>query len=370
MAPDYILYGSDHSYFTGKVRPYLRYKGLNYEERLATREVYKQIILPRVGAPIIPVLETADGEIVQDTTDIIDLLESRHPQPSVYPQGARQKLVALLLEHYADEWLVIPAMHYRWSVLDQQYDFIMREFGRLHAPEETPENQIKIGEKTSKTFRNSIPALGVTAATIPAIEAVYSEFLQQLNAHFTRYPFLLGTRPSIGDFGLMGPLYAHLGRDPVPKAMMQTQAPQVFQWLQRMNEPEPLSGEFLSADEIPATLLPILKTLCRDFLPDVLGVIRRNEAWLEENPGENIPRYLGMHSFRMGDGEGERVIHSYSQWMFQRAWSHYQSLAGSERESAEALLSDVGGLDALGMEIKHWLRRQPGQLELVESERR
>ncbi|MFB3079044.1 MAG: glutathione S-transferase family protein, partial [Lysobacterales bacterium] len=283
MGADYILYGSDHSYFTGKVRPYLRYKGLDFEERLATREVYKQIILPRVGAPIIPVLETAAGEIVQDTTDIIDLLESRHPQPSVYPQGARQKLVALLLEHYADEWLVIPAMHYRWSVLDQQYEFIMREFGRMSAPDETPENQVQIGEKISQPFRGSIASLGIEAATIPAIEQVYAEFLQQLDEHFTRHPFLLGTRPSIGDFGLMGPLYAHLGRDPVPRAMMQAQAPEVFRWLQRMNEPEPVAGEFLAADEVPTTLLPILKTLCRDFLPDVLDVIVCNAAWIEEN---------------------------------------------------------------------------------------
>ena len=177
-----------------------------------------------------------------------------------------------------------------------------------------------------------------------------------------------GTRPGIGDFGLMGPLYAHLGRDPVPKAIMQTRTPAVYEWLQRMNELDAGSGEFLAEDEIPDTLVPILKTLCRDFLPDALDVIRHNAAWLEENPGENLPRYLGMHAFRTGDTEGTRVIHSYSQWLFQRAWSHYRSLAGEQRESVDALLEEVGGLEAMQVEITHRLRRQPGQLELVETD--
>lgn len=364
---DYILYGGELSYFTGKARAYMRYKGLDFEERPATRAVYKEIILPNVGAPIVPVLQTADGEIVQDTTDIIDYLETRHPQVSIYPNGPRQKLVSLLLEQYGDEWLVIPAMHYRWSVLDQQYDFIMREFGAMSAPDESAANQIVIGEKTSAPFRGSIAMLGITEATIPAIEAVYAEFLRQLNTHFTEYPFLLGSRPSIGDFGLMGPLYAHLGRDPVPKAMMQAEAPAVYAWVQRMNQPDVLGGDFLADDEVPATLYPILETLSRDFLPDVLDVLSCNDSYIEAHPGQNVPRYLGMHAFRTGAGEGERVVNSFSQWMFQRAWCHYQALSGSERESVDELLLEIGAMEALQIAIRHPLRRKPGQLELVED---
>jgi len=127
-----------------------------------------------------------------------------------------QRLVALLLELYGDEWLIIPAMHYRWSVIDQQRDFIMSEFGKLSAPGASYEEQIAIGERTSRAFSGMLPALGITAATIPGIEMAYLEFLDQLNEHFGHYDFLLGSRPSIGDFGFMGPLYAHLARDPVP----------------------------------------------------------------------------------------------------------------------------------------------------------
>ena len=364
---DYILYGAEFSLYSGKARAYLRYKGLPFEERLATRRVYKEVIVPGVGAPIIPVLSTPDGELVQDTTDIIDFLERRHPEPPVYPAGPRQKLVALMLEHYGDEWLVIPAMHYRWSVLDQQYDFIMGEFGGLSAPEESPENRIAIGEKTSAPFRGSIVGLGVNEDTVDAIESEYLTLLDQLSAHFASHRFLLGDRPCIADFGFIGPLYAHLGRDPVPRAIMEKRAPAVYGWVQRMQSPSGDYGDWLPDDGIPDTLIPILKTLCRDFLPDVLDVVARNAAWLEEHPGEDIPRYLGMHTFRIGDVESERVIHSYSQWMFQRPRDHYQSLSGEDRAAADALLERIGGLEAFNAPLPRRVRRKAGQLQLVED---
>ena len=368
MAVDYVLYGGDHSLFTGKARAYMRYKGLHWEERPATRSVYLNIILPRIGAPIIPVLETAGGEYVQDTTDIIDFLEARHPGASVYPVTPVQRLVALLLELYGDEWLIMPAMHYRWSVIDQQRDFIMSEFGKLSAPEASHEEQVAIGERTSRAFSGMLPALGITAETIPGIEAAYLQFLEQLDRHFTRFDFLLGSRPSIADFGFMGPLYAHLGRDPVPKALMQQRAPHVFAWVERMNNPQPRSGEFLANDAMPETLLPILSTLCKDQLPDVLDVIEKNSAWLEANPGGSIPRFLGMHPFTTGPATGERCISSYAQWLFQRPWLHYQSLERKGRVATDALLDTIGGRAALNVDIRHWVARKTGQLELVEGQ--
>tara|TARA_R110002049_G_scaffold56036_5_gene154873 strand:- start:2757 stop:3878 length:1122 start_codon:yes stop_codon:yes gene_type:complete len=368
MDVDYIMYGSEHSLFSGKARAYLRYKGLNWEERPATREVYLNTIVPNIGAPIIPVLETADGKFVQDTTDIIDFLEARHPQSPVYPGTPVQRLVALLLELYADEWLIIPAMHYRWSVLDQQHDFIMSEFGKLSAPDASYEEQIAIGEKTSRAFSSMVPALGITEETIAGIEAAYHTFLAQLDTHFSRFDFLLGSRPSIGDFGFIGPLYAHLGRDPVPRALMEEQAPHVYAWVQRMNSPQPLTGEFLEDDAIPDTLLPILATMCKDQFPDVLDVIEHNSAWLEANPGGSIPRFHGMHRFTSGTAVGERCISSYAQWLFQRAWHHYQSSTGEARAAADDLLGRVGGLGALNVALRHWVERRPGQLELVEGQ--
>lgn len=366
MTTDYTLYGAELSLYSGKARAYLRFKDLNWKETIS-QEIYRDIIIPRVGAPIMPVLHTADDTIVQDTTDIIDFLEARHPEVSVYPSTAKQKLVALMIEHYAEEWLVMPAMHYRWNFIDEQYDFIMSEFGGIAGADLSMEEKIAIGEKSSAPFRGSLPFLGVSEATTDAIEANYLTLLEHLNAHFSQHDYLLGSRPSIGDYGLIGPLYAHLARDPYPKAIMQEKAPAVYAWVERMNNPKPLSGEFLPNDEIPDTLLPVLKTLCEELLPDVLDVIKHNSQWLEQNPGGNLPRYLGLHSFKINGVESERFIHSYSQWMFQRPLFHYQQLTGEDKETCDALLKAIGGFEAFQTEITHRLKRKAGQLELVED---
>ena len=69
------LYGAEVSYFTGKVRAYLRWAAIPFEEVLSTADVYRQVIVPAVGAPVIPVLRDGNGRILQDSTVIIETLE-------------------------------------------------------------------------------------------------------------------------------------------------------------------------------------------------------------------------------------------------------------------------------------------------------
>ena len=64
------LYGAEVSYFTGKVRAYLRWAAIPFEEVLSTADVYRQVIVPAVGAPVIPVLRDGNGRILQDSTVI------------------------------------------------------------------------------------------------------------------------------------------------------------------------------------------------------------------------------------------------------------------------------------------------------------
>ena len=39
MAAEYLLYGAQLSLYTGKARAYMRYKGLDWEEQLATPDI-------------------------------------------------------------------------------------------------------------------------------------------------------------------------------------------------------------------------------------------------------------------------------------------------------------------------------------------
>ncbi|MBX3622758.1 MAG: glutathione S-transferase [Rhizobacter sp.] len=340
--PPYRLYGAEISYFTGKVRAYLRWKGLPFEEVLSDASVYREVIVPRVGFPVIPVVVTPDGDTLQDSTDIIDTLERRHGEPAVYPATPLQRLVALLFEVYGDEWLVIPAMHYRWH---HNRDWALREFGALSAPGASPDEQLAIGTRRAAPFAQAAVLLGAEPHMHGAVEASYQAFMAEMDAHFAQHPFLLGTRPSIGDFGLVGPLYAHQLRDPASGALMRAQAPHLVRWVERMQQPPtPCSGEFLPDDDVPATLLPTLRRMMREQLPVLADSARLLRAWVEAHPGEHrVPRVLGSHAFELEGKRGQRIVRPYSLWMLQRARDAYRALEPAQRERANRLLAELGG---------------------------
>jgi len=337
----YTLYGAEVSYFTGKIRAYLRWKDIAFEEQVATKDVYKDVILPRVGWPVIPVIVGPDDETLQDTSDMIDALEAKYDGPSVYPDGPAQKLAALLLEVIGDQWMVMPAMHYRWK---HNRDFAYAEFGALSAPDASPEEQFEIGRKNAVNFEGALPVLGIDDVTGPAIEEAYLSLLKHMDAHFEAHDYLLGSRPSIGDYGMVGPLYAHQYRDPASGEIMKREAPRVAAWCERMQHPPaPLSGEFLAADAVPETVMPILSEQMRDFMPVLTDTAATLTAWADSKAaGEAVPRALGQHAFEVNGAAGKRMIFPFNLWMLQRALDHYQSLSGADKAAADALLKRAG----------------------------
>ena len=355
----HTLYALPHSLYSGKTRSYLRYKRIPYQERVSTLRVFKRFIIPRTGVKFIPVVHTPDDHALQDTTDIIDFLEHRFPERSVYPATPRQRLVSLLFELYGDEWLLLPAMHYRWSFWHERahIDDVLEHFGMLLSPYAPKAVRRFAGKQFCRPFSGALPILGITPRTIPPLEAWYEEFLDRMDAHFAQHRYLLGDRASIGDFGLIGPLYAHLGRDFVPKALMQQRAPHVWAWVERMNEQGPQVGEFLPDDRIPETLLPVLERMFAEHFPVLHDTVRRLDAWIEERPGRKIPRVIGKHRFVLGGVEEERGIFPYSQWMLQRPLDWYRGLQGEDRASVDALLRAVGGHDAMQLPIRRRVRR-------------
>jgi glutathione S-transferase len=189
----YRYYAAEISYFSGKARPALRFKDIPFEEIAPTPEIFRQVILPRTGLAFIPVLETPDGEILQDTSFILDELERRHPQPPLYPATPVQRVVAYLLELYADEFGVLPAMHYRWSFAESEAK-ARRDFAAATGNGES-------SSQFADRMKGSLPMLGVTPESIPGIEAHLRELLDALSDLFAEQPYLLGTCMSLGDCG-------------------------------------------------------------------------------------------------------------------------------------------------------------------------
>ena len=66
------LWGTPHSLYTGKIRSYLIKKGISFRERMPAEPAFQQRVVPVVGAVVVPILELADGTIVQEA-DFLDL---------------------------------------------------------------------------------------------------------------------------------------------------------------------------------------------------------------------------------------------------------------------------------------------------------
>jgi len=356
----YKLYGSPMSLYTGKVRSYLKKKGLAYDETLSSLKVYKNFIIPRTGVRFVPVLQTPDDQVLQDTTVILDELESRHSDHSIYPDTPKQHLAALLIETYAEEWLVIPAMHYRWNFPLQNDKFIYSEFGRIIFSKAPAFVRAWVGKKIGAKFKSKVPLLGINEETIPAIEASYVRLLADLQTHFEQHDYLFGSKPCVADFGLIAPLYAHLYRDPAPGKLMKKHAPAVAQWVRRMIDDEPAltTGELLPEDQVPETVLPVLQRMAKEQLPVLQDTDKCLSQWRKDNSGrDDIERTIGYHNFTVEGVQGERVVVPYSLWMFARPMDYYQSLRDEHKTEVEVMLEKAGFGQALSQGLENRLVR-------------
>lgn len=361
----YILYSAPLSLYSGKARSFLRKSGLAFRERLPTHPDYQAKVMPKTGKHWLPVLEAPDGAIIQDTTEIIDYLVA-HGAPSPFPETPCRRMVAMIIELFGDEGLLRPAMHYRWNFPDTNSAFIAHEFKTAATPASlSDEDRTAFASAVMEQMSGLLPGLGVTDETIPFIEECYLDLLAALEAHFKTMPYLLGFEPTIADYGLIGPLYAHLGRDPYPASLMRQRAPRVARWVERMNATDADVPEFDDAapfgdgdgegDEIPPTVLPVLRLIASDYLPELLSLVETADAYLKNHPeietGQPVtelgkPRAIGFHAPKIRGREIKQAARHYPLWMLGRIQDVADGLGEADRQAASHCL-EVVGLGAL-----------------------
>ena len=367
--PEATLYAAPISLYSGKARAYLRYKQLPFEEVLPSQQLLNEVIEPRTGVKMIPALITHDDQAVQDTSLIIDHVEAMAPSwRPVVPQGAPlQRVAARLLELYADEWLLMPAMHYRWGYWKAHLGMILREFGELSQPHWPRALYPVAGVPLALYFGlGHGRVLGINAATRPEIERTYEAFLARFEAHLERSPYLLGERPTLADFGFMAPLYAHLYRDPVPGQLMRRVAPKVADWVERMNHPEAQTfGALHEDDALSPTLLPILRQAVLEQMPVVRDTWREIERWRRDHEGEErVPRFVSRHRFELGEAVSERAAQSYTAWLSQRTFDAVRDLDAEQRTRLEAAIG-ARAFELLDFEPPMRLERARGRVRLA-----
>lgn len=378
----YILWGSPHSLYTGKVRSYLIKKRLDFRERCPSDPAFNECILPAVGHFVVPVLETPAGEIVQDCSDIIDLLETRLSEPALDPITPTQRLVSLLLDAFGSEYLLPMAMHYRWTYRAEQEEFLRAEFGRAVAANMGRTQRREAAAQIMSFFHGFLPNLGVIPEVVPAMEESYLELIDALDEHFQCHPYLLGGRPSRGDFGMMAPLFAHLGRDPVPAGLMKAKAPNLFRWTERMNSMPLSDGEypgyadaFPDKDDIPETLENVLKIAFADWLPGLGADAMCFNKWsmgkaqgaLTSLTGERqVHPNVGAVEYAWRGVTVKRGSQPHMLWMLSKAQAHYDGLDSAAKTRADILLTRTGGADIFKLKLNRRMKRQNNVLVLAD----
>jgi glutathione S-transferase len=355
---EFTLYGSDVSHFTGKVHDYLKYKEVPFSYKLATRQVYEQILVPRTGVKYIPVLLLPDNRIIQDTSNIMDYIEQEFTRTSIYTKDNTLHFIGKLVECFADEWMLLPSMHYRWNFPEYNNDFLFQSFGATMLPDDPPQRQVKAGKGFARFFSGARQPLGIYDRSIPIIEGQAVKFLHLLNCHFSEHDYFLGEEPTLADFSLMGPVFSHLSQDPYPKKLLEKNYPNIIAWINRVHNAKNNVGLLFNASELPATLTSIVSFILsslQSFLLESLAVI---EADLDENKNnytEEIPRVAGEMEFDLAGLKVKRKAFFYTQWMLVRLLEQYKKLTADEKDT---FFNTVGHNDYFNITLKYNLTRK------------
>lgn len=265
MTDLYCLYGANPSPYSQKMRALMRYRRLPFiwQNDGTARDVAIAAQLP----PVIPVLRFPDGRMMNDSTPLAYELERQHPgQRSIIPDDPATAFLSDLIEDFGDEWVTKMMFHYRWFYADD------RKFAQLWISGDRMIGTPVAERQAFMTMFNDrqvgrMAMVGCTDANRPIIEESYFELLDILQAHVPHMPYLFGSRPSLGDFGLFGQL-AILATDPTPAAEMRRRAPDVFLWMLRLDDASGAEGAWLPADAAyPEAISALLRLAAKTYLP-------------------------------------------------------------------------------------------------------
>ena len=352
MSKIHRLYAITHSLYSGRARSYLIKHQIPFQELSTGHESFKAEVLPKGKLATIPTLVTPEGEVIRDGAAIIEHFEAANGRPSL-PAGPKQRIISALFDVIGTDGLLRPAMHYRWNFPEDNLAFVRYHF--LHSQRDTPERSDKT-EAMMNRMRHAAMIFGVTEQTQAVVESLYLDYLEALNTHFEQYPYLLGWRPSIGDFGLIAPMYAHLGRDPHPAKLMQQRAVSVHRWVERMNRYDQDVPEFFNAgtdfvedDEVPESLMAVLRVLAEDFVPETLAAADAINGWLADNKPEagtpavgRLAQAPGTATFDLRGETIQALAQPHRFYLLQRVQDDYASLSEIDKVGVDAVLGESG----------------------------
>lgn len=346
MADTYILHGWHLSYYTGKVLCYMRYKGIPFEGPRVSAWVLIRQIKKRFGSAVMPVVVTPTGQWIQDSGDIIAHLEQAYPQPSITPDDALVRFASCLMEAWGDEWWVPVAMHSRWSY-EENYALFEKDAGSQLLPGFPGLMQRLAVRQVANGLRAMLHNAGVRPTQFAALEQWTCNMLDLLDTHFAAQPYLFGDAPALGDFGLVGTMYGHLGRDPWPAREWVSKRPHLRAWIDRMAQAQPRPQGIepgTHSTSIAPTLLPVFARIFSEFTPYVEQInVQVNTALATTPPGQNLRRSLDDVQLHTPFGTIARKALPFAVWKAQSVLDTFNSMNAQDQKRVRAWAAPLGG---------------------------
>ena len=378
MNAPYTLYGSYASYYTAKVRSYLRKKNISFVERLPSDPLFRNKVRPSSGSHRIPQLLTPAGEVIQDSVEIVDFLEARFPQLPAFPDTPRQRTFVHLMELMGSSGLLRLAWLHRW-MFEENDRFVKMDFGRSFKPQGSDDDLKHYGNLIAERMRSyGLPES--TAAAKASLDSQYKHLLSLFEAHLIEHPYFLGGHPSAADYAVMGAMHAHLGRDPAGLRTLQDYAPRTFRWVEHMMVPEVVSPEFFATpveylpdDVVPPTALQILRFIAGEYGEQfLLGSMAFNQAMTRRRVGagyelspEHDQPMLASELLEYAGGQRQHRADLYAVWISQRAQRYFHTQSDVTKLDIVAMLDCEISSGLLNVPVDYTIERVKNRLVIA-----
>lgn len=295
------LSGSPGSPYTRKMLAVLRYRRIPYRFLVGSQAAEQGLPQPKVR--LLPTFylpdETGDLQAVTDSSPIIRRLERIFGARPLIPADPALAFLDALIEDFGDEWLTKAMFHYRWvygADVEKAAEVLPNWMGRPLDDEELSQ----LGRAFAERQIGRLRYVGSNETTQETIEASYKRLILLLDEHFSELPFLLGTRPGAGDFGLFGQLTQLAAFDPTPMALAVEMAPRVVAWthaLEDLSGLEPAPAEWVDPADLPPTIKALLVEIGRVYAPLLLANARAVQAGESEVTTEIDGRPWSQQAF-------------------------------------------------------------------------
>ncbi len=334
---EYKLYGFLMSPYSMKMRAYLRYRRIPFT--WITGEAANTVAMTKVETYMVPVLEYPNGSFANDSTPLITDLDTRYPERSTTPDDEADAFLSLLVEDFADEWLVGPFFLHRWETeADQAHNasWIIYEYfgGNIDHDQFEAMTQMWRDRQTGL-----LPAVSGWPESYDMLKSSLREFLDVMERQVSNRPFFFGSRPSRAEFAIYGML-SQLLQDLTANQLMRQHYPLTSRWISVVDELSGFEGEWQKLSESPeaikqSTVYECLKLSAKYHLP----MLQANQAAFDSEQKHYFIEVDGVRHKR-------RALPRFLPCL-PALQAHYQALSDSAKQSLLSVLSESGCLPYL-----------------------